>query len=109
MERNRIWLQVKYFPFLLIFYGQFFTIFRYLLQAYGALMGRGASGAFSQAHSRRDLVVILFKVWASALKGLPVVWKKRRIIRKRQTISTGEIRNLLRLYGITAREIALKR
>ncbi|MGD0230772.1 MAG: glycosyltransferase family 2 protein [Syntrophorhabdales bacterium] len=108
VERNRIWLQVKYFPFRMMLRGQFFTAFRYLFQAYGAVAGRGASGSFSKEHSKGELVTILFRVWASALRGLPAAWKKRRIIQKRRTISTAEIRNLVKAYGIRAREIALK-
>ena len=61
VERNRIWLQVKYFPFRMMLYGQFFTALRYLFQAYGALAGRGASGGFSREHSKGELVVILFQ------------------------------------------------
>ncbi len=108
VERNRIWLQVKYFPFLMICRGQLFTALRYLLQAYAALTGRGAAGAFSKAHSRGELVRVLFKVWGSALRGLPAVWKKRRTIRKRRTINNAEVADLVKKYGISAWEIALK-
>ena len=108
VERNRIWVQVKYFPFPMIWRAQLFTALRYFFQAYGALAGRGAPGAFSKAHSRGELVKILFRAWASALKGLPAVWKKRRTIRKRRTLSNAEISALVKTYGISASEIALK-
>jgi hypothetical protein len=109
VERNRIWVQVKYFPLRLLLYGQFFTAFRYLLQAYGVLAGKGAPGAFSKTHSRTELVKILAQAWASALKGLPAVWQKRRIIRKRGAVSAAEIAGVVRRYGIGARKIALLR
>jgi GT2 family glycosyltransferase len=108
VERNRIWLQVKYFPFPMIWRGQIFTALRYFFQAYGAFAGRGASGAFSKEHSRGELVKVLFKVWGSALRGLPAVRKKRKIIRKRRTIGPKEISALVRTYGIRARDIAFK-
>jgi GT2 family glycosyltransferase len=108
VERNRIWLQVKYFPVSTILYGQLFTGLRYLFQAYGAFTGRGAAGAFSKEHSRGDLIKVLFRVWAAALRGLPAVWKKRRIIGKRRVITAREIRTLLKTHGIGARKIALK-
>ena len=108
VERNRIWLQVKYFPFLMICRGQLFTALRYLFQAYAALTGKGAAGGFSQAHSRCELVRILFRVWGSALKGLPAVWRKRKLIQKRRAIGPKEVSSLLKTYGIRARDIALK-
>ncbi len=109
VERNRIWLQAKYFPFLTICRGQVFTALRYFFQAYGALAGRGAPGAFSKEHSRGELAAILLKAWASGLAGLPAVWKKRRVIQERRKIGRREISGLLKKYGVGAREIALMR
>jgi hypothetical protein len=108
VERNRIWLQVKYFPFPMICRGQLFTALRYLFQAYGALTGKGAAGAFSQAHSRAELMQVLFRAWAAALKSLPAVLKKRRIIRKSRALSNAEMADLVKKYGISASKIALK-
>lgn len=108
VERNRIWILVKYFSLALILYGQFFTLARYFFQVYGALAGKGASGAFTKEHSNRDLLEILLKVYWSALKGLPKMWKKRREILKRRAITARDMFNLLRLYGISPRDIGLK-
>jgi hypothetical protein len=109
VERNRIWVQLTYFPLLAIVRGQLFTAVRYLFQAYGALTGKGAAGAFSQAHSRGELVGVLFGAWGSALKGLPGVWKKRRAIRKRTTLGNARVADLWKKYGISASKVALKR
>ena len=109
VERNRIWLQAKNFPLPVICRGLVFTAFRYLFQAYGALAGKGAPGAFSKARSKKELAAILVRAWASALAGLPAVWKKRTIIQKRRKIGSREISGLLERYGVGAREIALKR
>ncbi len=109
MERNRIWLQVKYFPLMTICRGQVFTALRYFFQAYGAFAGKGAAGEFSKERSRGELAVILLKAWASALAGMPAALKKRRVIQGRRKIGTGEISGLLKRYGVGAREIALKR
>jgi hypothetical protein len=108
VERNRIWLQVKYFPLMTICRGQVFTALRYFFQAYGAFAGRGAPGEFSKERSKGELAAILLRAWASALAGLPAALKKRRVIQKRRKISPGEISGLLRKYGVGAREIALK-
>lgn len=108
VERNRIWIGFKYFPLSILLYGQFFTIARYFFQAWGVFAGKGASGEFTKKHSRGDLMGILLKVYLSALKGLPEMIAKRRQIRHKRTITTGNIRNLLRLYGIRARDIAFR-
>jgi GT2 family glycosyltransferase len=108
VERNRIWLSVKCFPLPMLFYGLGFTIKRYAYQAYGAIFGRGASGAFARERSRGELVSILFKVYRDAIRGLPRVMRKRRAIQKRRVISTGDIFSLVNAYGIGAREIGLK-
>ncbi|OPY79179.1 MAG: N-acetylglucosaminyl-diphospho-decaprenol L-rhamnosyltransferase [Syntrophorhabdus sp. PtaU1.Bin153] len=108
VERNRIWILVKCFPLTLILYGQFFTLARYLFQAYGALAGKGASGAFTKEHSSWDLMAVLFKVYWSALRGLPRMWKKRGEIQKRRVITTRYMFDLLRLYRIRTKDIGLK-
>lgn len=108
VERNRIWVQAKCLPFPVMVHGQFYTILRYFFQALGALTGRGASGSFSRQYSKTKLAFILLRVWCSALGGLPATMGKRRIIQKRRTISGREVRGLVRRYGISAREIAMK-
>ncbi len=108
VERNRMWLMVKNFPLLLVFYGQFFTFLRYACQAYGALAGKGASGEFSKEHSRGQLVGILFKAYKDSIKGLPKMLAKRKAILKRRSISTKEMFRLIKLYRIKTRDIALK-
>lgn len=108
VERNRIWVAVKYFPPSLLARGQFFVLKRYFFQAYGALFGKGASGAFVKERSRIELILVLYKAYCAALRGLPAMLKKRNIVQKRRTITDKEIYDLLERYGIGAREIALK-
>jgi GT2 family glycosyltransferase len=108
VERNRIWIAVKYFPLDLLAYSQPYTLLRYFFQAYGALTGKGASGAFAKEHSRIELLWVLGKVYAAAVKGLPKMLAKRQEIQKRRLISSHDIQTLMTLYGIGVKEIALK-
>lgn len=108
VERNRMWIQAKCFPFLMMLYGQFYTSLRYFFQAFGAFTGKGAAGSFAQGHSKAELIKILFRVWGSALAGLPGIWKKRRTIQGRRTVEPSEIRSIAKTYGVKAREIAMK-
>jgi len=107
VERNRIWVALKNFPISLIVLGQFYTLWRYLFQAYGALKGKGAAGRFTTGFSKIELVKILLKVYLSACKKLPLMMKKRRMIQRKKRISNREVYRLIKQYGISAREIAL--
>jgi len=108
VERNRIWLQIKSFPLLLLIYGQFFTLARYFYQAYGAFFGKGASGEFSREHSKTELIEVLLKVYASAIKGMPRMLRKRREIQQKRLASTGDMLKLLNVYGIKTKDISLR-
>jgi GT2 family glycosyltransferase len=107
VERNRIWVAVKNFPISLILLGQFYTLWRYLFQAYGALRGRGAAGRFTSDFSKAELVKILLKAYLSAARKFPLMLKKRKMIQKKKRITNREIYRLIKRYGISAREIAL--
>lgn len=108
VERNRIWLAIKNFPFSLLLRGQAYTLRRYFWQAYGALTGKGAAGQFTETHSKTELLMILLRVYISVLKSLPVLLRKRRMIQERKRISNRDVYRLLRIYGISAKEIALR-
>jgi len=107
VERNRIWVAIKSFPISLLIFGQFYTFWRYVLQAYGALTGKGAAGRFASDSSKTELIKILIKVYLSIWKSLPLMIRKRRAIQKRKRISNKEVYRLIRRYGISAKEIAL--
>ena len=108
VERNRIWLALKNFPLPLLLSGQLFTLKRYVYQAYGAFAGKGAAGRFTTDVSKVELVKILLKVYLSLWKSIPLLVKKRKGIRRRKRIPDREIYRLLREYGISAREVALR-
>jgi GT2 family glycosyltransferase len=108
VERNRVWIAVKFFPLLLLLESPFFTFLRFALQGYGALVGRGAAGRFSEAYSPGKLLQILLKAYLAAFRGLPGMWKKRREIKRRTRVSESEIRTWFRRFGMSAREISWK-
>jgi len=108
VERNRIWLTVKYFPIGALLCSPFFAALRLLLQAYGVVTGRGAAGKYSRQFSAFSLLFILIKAHLAALAGLPKMWKKRRMIRSRKKVSNREFYRWLREFSLSARELALK-
>jgi GT2 family glycosyltransferase len=108
VERNRIWVAIKSFPVSLLILGQFYTFLRYILQAYGAFARRGAAGRFTSDFSKIELVKILIKVYLSLWKQLPSMLNKRKAVRKKKRIQNREVYQLIRQFGISAKEIALR-
>jgi GT2 family glycosyltransferase len=108
VERNRIWVSLKNFPLPLVILGQFYTLWRYVWQAYGAFTGAGAAGRFTRDFSKRALVKVLMKVYLTFWQGLPLMLKKRKGIQEKRRISKRDVYTLLRQYGISAKEVALR-
>jgi GT2 family glycosyltransferase len=108
VERNRIWVALKYFPFPLLVTGPFYTLWRYLFQAYGALFGKGAAGRFTKENSKLKLIIVLLKVYISVLKHIPSILKKRKEFRDKKVISGKEVKKLFKRFGISAKTISLK-
>jgi len=106
VERNRIWVAWKNFPLSLLCLWPFYTALRYFYQGIGVLTRKGASGRFAREFSPSLLIFIAGKASWEALKGLPNVLKKRKVIQKKKKISNGAIYVLLKKYGIKARKIA---
>ena len=108
VERNRFWITIKYFPLPLLVLSPFFTFYRFIFQAYGALTHHGAAGQFTKNSSPWRLIWILMTAYGSGLHGLPNMWRKRRISKALRRISYGEIFTWFKRFGINAREISLR-
>jgi len=108
VERNRIFNLIKHTPLPIIVVSPLATAYRYLLQAFAALSGRGASGGFVRDYSRRELLRILVRSYASALRAAPAMWRKRRAISRSRRLSRREIYALFIRYRLPARDLAFK-
>ena len=108
VERNRIWVAIKNFPILILLASPFYTLWRYAWQAYGAFTGAGAAGRFTRDFSKGALLGVLMKVYLPFWRGLPLMLKKRKGVQGKRRISTRDVYALLRQYGISAKEVALK-
>lgn len=108
VERNRVWILLKYFPLSMILKSPYYTLCRFLLQGYGALVGRGAAGRFTKEYSHWQLLKILAQAYIAALRGFPQTWQKRKEIRKLTRVSQEEIGSWFKRFGISAREISWK-
>jgi GT2 family glycosyltransferase len=108
VERNRIWVLLKYYPMELVLISPFGTIARLLVHLYGALTGRGASGRFVEGNSFPAAAAVLLKAWYSALRAVPRILGQRRDFSKLRRINRREFYRLLREFRISAHEAALK-
>ena len=108
VERNRIWVIVKCFPPRLAAASVFYTLARYALQLYAAVIGRGAAGKLAARQSPWALAAIIVRAWWAALARCPAMWRRRRAIRTTRKISRAELARLLRTHRVGLYELALK-
>jgi GT2 family glycosyltransferase len=108
VERNRLWIVLKYFPMKYVLPNIIYTKIRYLFHFRGMIRGQGAAGRSVSEHSFWDLVGSVYRAYWDALKGFPRVWRERKRMMKLKRVSDREIDRWFRDYGISAREIALR-
>jgi GT2 family glycosyltransferase len=108
VERNRILVLLKCFPLSRILISPCYTLQRLVIQLYSALFRRGASGRFIAEHSVLTAVRVLFKAWFSALSLAPSALSQRAVLRGKRRIDSADFSRMLRQFGISASEIALK-
>ncbi len=83
VERNRLWVALKYFPLELIVLNPLFSFIRYLFHGLALLKGRGVTGEFVKRQSPFQLAELWISAQISGWKSAPRVWKKRQdLIRK---------------------------
>ena len=108
VERNRVWVLIKYFPFSSIVVSPFYTLARFVLHAYGIFTGRGAAGRFAGNASVGQLVRTILWAYGSAIRGLPDMLRRRKKIFKQRKVGIHELRRMLGQHRISCREISLK-
>lgn len=106
VERNRLWTAVKNFPWTWLCMLPFYTLWRYAVQLYGAILGKGSTAEFKKLYSIKDIISTAIKAYTSALKNMPLMIKKRRVIKRK--ISNREFTEILTKHKITAMELILK-
>jgi GT2 family glycosyltransferase len=108
IERNRILLAVKNFPWPLLVQNPFWTVRRLCWSAYGVMRRRGSAARFLEKNGWRQIVVNLLWSYLSAVKLLPDALRKRRTIQRTKRVSNREMLTLLRRFQINVRELTLR-
>jgi GT2 family glycosyltransferase len=102
VERNRVWVMLKSFPWTLIVLSVPWTALRLAWHAYAAWRGRGGAGRAAETVSMTALVGTVLRAYAAALAGAPAVLRRRRA-----NVSLVEFSHWLRYHGISARDVAM--
>jgi len=108
VERNRIWVLFKYYPFELLLLSPFITGYRLMLSLYGAFTGRGASGKFAAQNSLGEAAKILIKAWFAAARDLPRIMSQRHEWNQKKRLGRRSFYRLHGRFSLSSAEIALK-
>jgi GT2 family glycosyltransferase len=108
VERNRLWVLIKYFPLRYILLSPFYTVLRWILQLYGALTGKGAAGRFTEQYSLWKLISVLLRACFDAIRGSLKMIRKRLALNKIKKTSRRDFSLWIKRYRISAKEIALR-
>jgi GT2 family glycosyltransferase len=108
VERNRIWVLVRIFPFTIMLANPFFTALRLALSAWAGLTGRGAAGCHAREHSFLSLVTLTLAAHFAALQGIPRMLGQRWRDRRLRRLGTRGFLRLLLAHRVSARDVAFK-
>jgi GT2 family glycosyltransferase len=108
VERNHLWVLLKNMPARVILISPFYTVWRYIVQVYGLLSGRGSVARFAEDGGKSRLVTVVIKAYCQAFMKLPRMLTERKKIWGRRRIGRGEYRELLKKHRISAMELMLR-
>jgi len=108
VERNRLWVLLKDLPPSYILCFPLHTLWRYVVQLYGLLSGKGSVARFAEGNSAFQMVSVVVRAYVSAFAALPGMRRKRARIWQEKRMRVKEYRSLLKNHRITAAELMLK-
>jgi GT2 family glycosyltransferase len=108
VERNRFWLAIKSFPFVLLVLNPFFTAARWAWNLAAFLSRVGPAGNYRRKESFSDLAGAIFRAYMAGLAGAPRMFKKRSSVRRMRCLSDVEFIKLLWRFRISAKRLAYR-
>ena len=100
IERNRVWLAAKLFPWRLLWLNPFYFMARMAASLLAALLGRGESGQARESVPVTGLLKCVVKANLAALVGLPKMLRKRAGIEAFRKLSPAEVAQVVRRFHI---------
>jgi GT2 family glycosyltransferase len=109
VERNRLWTVIKTFPVSLWPLVPLYSSWRYLLHFWALLTGRGLAAEFTRDGEKWwRLMLIVGSAHAHALSRLPLLWAKRKRVRRNARLGSRAFWKLLRRHYASASQIAMQ-
>lgn len=108
VERNHLWVLLKNMPLRYILISPFYTVWRYMVQVYGLLSGKGSVARFAEDSGMARLISVVIKSYCQALTKLPLMLRKRKEVRGRRQLGQKKYGELLRRHRISAKELMLR-
>lgn len=106
VERNRLYVAIKYFPIIDFIFSFYYSIYRYILQLLLIKNNKGSLSKYKEESSLFNGLKILIKAHFSFFKAFPSLYKKRKYYFNRCKISSSIIKNIFKLYGVSAKVVA---
>lgn len=106
VERNRVWILIKYFPVSWILASPGYSLARFLKSYQAAHQGRGLAGQLATKNSLATVLTAVFQAWLQALLGLPRMIRKRKELMSRRTVDQKAYRNTLRRFKASLEDIS---
>jgi len=107
IERNRVWLAAKLFPWRLLALNPLYFSLRVASGALQAVRGRGPASSFVRARGWWKLVKCFLHANLAALAGLPRILAKRREVKRIRRLSAAQTCELIRRFQIRLRDLGL--
>lgn len=108
VERNHFWVLMKVLPLSYILLFPFYTSWRYIVQLYGLISGRGSVARFAEGEGTLRLIRVVCRAYLGAFAALPEMLKKRKDIWNSRRLPVREYVRLLKKHRISAGELMLK-
>ena len=105
IERNRIWLAVKLFPWRLLWLNPFYFALRAAATVAAAVRGRGEGERWMASLGPYRLLRCLVKGHIAGWSGAPAMLRKRRQVRLLRRLSPPEITRLIRDSRVSLRDL----
>ena len=106
IERNRVLLVVKLFPWNLLWTNGAYHLIRVGAGMAAALRGKGEIRRYPGAKGKLTAAMALLKGTLSALPLIPSMMRKRRAFRSKHRLSPKQVRRLLLRYRIKLRDLS---
>ena len=106
IERNRVLLAAKLFPWSLLWLNPFYYAARLAAGAWASLLGRGDTAHFPGIAGKLRMALAMARGDLQAVRLLPRILRKRTAIRRIRRLSPPEVRRLILSHRLSLRDLA---